>query len=192
MPSSIETLDVRLADGTDTLAGLLSQNAVLAFANRAFAGNNPAVAPPSAATKTGFAAVKLTARASGQFFVSLKCKYAAVAADVVTTTVDVYTDAVAGTPLTLPANAVQVPTNTNVWVDSLGTGIAPSGGATAAFTITAPDKTATGDVELDFAGIVKGNPNINPGSTFYCVFSVTDSVATHPITQLTVSAFELT
>lgn len=188
-----ETLDFRLADGTDVILTSFSAADVAALGNFAYVDANPAVTTAAAATKTGFAAMKLTSKSSGKFFASMIAKYAAVAADDVTFTVDVYTDAVPGTPMTLPANAH--PVGQNCFVDTSGAGIAPTAGATAVHTVTAPDTTlgtAGVAMTLEFSGYALGPaPGLIPvGQTWYVVFSVTNTVAARAITQLAMSAQE--
>lgn len=188
-----QSIDIRTADGNDTPTTIPSTAGTQAMRNVAYLDGNPGVHVPGQATKTGFAAIKLTAKSSGRFRVAMLSKHAAVAADDVTLTVDVYTDAVAGTPLTLPANALAQ--GTNCYVDNGGQGIAPSAGATAAHTVTAPDQTlgtAAAAAVLEFAGEVQlAAGGVPVGQTFYCVFSVTNSVAARSISQLFLSAQEL-
>jgi|HubBroStandDraft_2_1064218.scaffolds.fasta_scaffold00001_142 hypothetical protein len=155
-------------------------------------GNSPHI--PLADTITAVLGVKLTAKASGLFVLYVHGLAAAAAAgDVVTWTVDTYTDAVVGTPLTLPGNAA--PVGVNCVSDNSGAGIAPSAGATAAQVITADAVTlgtaAVGD-KFMWGGIVTANNAAVPkGSTFYATLSITDSVAARAVTQASVSAYEL-
>lgn len=193
--------DLRFADGTDALISPFTQAQFNAFLkNRAYCdAGNSVVHTPSAAAKTGFLAVKFVAKSSGLVDVNITAQYAAAAADVVTLTVDVYTDSVPGTPLTLPANAVAVGAglSANVFQDNSGAGIAPSGGATAVHTVTAPQwtqGTAFTNAQLEYDGLValtSAGGGVPAGQTIYVVFSVTNSVAARAITQATVAAFEL-
>jgi hypothetical protein len=149
---------------------------------------------PLADTITAVIGVKLTAKASGLFVLYVHgLAAAAVAGDVVTWTVDTYTDAVVGTPLTLPGNAAAV--GVSCFSDNSGAGIAPSAGATAATVISADAVTLgtayTGD-KYTWAGIVTTNGAVVPkGSTFYATLSITDSVAARAVTQASISAYEL-
>lgn len=190
-----QTLDFRLAQGDDRVLKVPTAGGASALQNRASTGAPPAVHTPLAATITPFIGIKLTAVSSGLFMTSLMAMLAAVAADVVTTTITVYTDAVPGVPLTLPANAALVAGSGGVYVDNSGAGIAPSAGATAGSVITAPAQTigtAAADEQMQFVGLLSnGGTPIPIGSTFYVTMSVTDSAAARAITQAFASSFEL-
>lgn len=185
-----------------TIADSLSEmdeQSLIAARNRAMLVGNQTVHTPSAATITPFLGIKLTARASGLFQITIGAMAAAVAADVVTWTVSTYTDTTVGTPLTLPANAAA--TGLNCYVDNAGTGIAPASGAAGPVVILAPFKTIGTLAADDFfywSGIVGGalQGGAYPlgaayGATMYVTLSITDTVAARAITQATASAFEL-
>ena len=171
----------------------LDQPAVVAGRNRAVAyGGTPHI--PLADTITAVGAIKLTARAAGLFLVSLAGLAAAAAAgDVVTWTVTTYTDAVAGTPLTLSANAAAFGLQ-NCYDDNSGAGITLTG-ASAGQVIVASAKTigtaAVGDA-FEWSGLAPISTGPVPyGQTFVCTLSITDTVAARAVTQLALSAFEL-
>ncbi|MHB8330788.1 MAG: hypothetical protein ACYDEA_01155 [Candidatus Dormibacteria bacterium] len=169
-----------------------------AFENRALAFDQSPTHPGSGAI-TAFAGVKLVARASGLFVVSLSASAAAAAAaDVVTWTVTAYNDTVVGTPMTLPAAAALVAGSGGVYTDNAGTGVAPTAGDTAT-AIAASAKTigtaAVGD-QYQFSGILCTAPAgvITPvakGANFYVTLSITDSVAFRALTNVALSMFEL-
>lgn len=192
-----QTLDFRLAQGDDRVLAVPTAGGASALANRAAAASATGIHIALADTKTGCLGVKLTARSSGLFLVSFFAQYAAAAADVVTMTVDTYTDAVPSTPMTLPANAALVagsgPGGTSgVYLDNSGAGIAPTAGAGAANTLTAAQQTVAGvDCWLTFTSLCGAGGPVPVGSEWYAVLSVTNSVAVRAVTQAFASAFEL-
>jgi hypothetical protein len=146
---------------------------------------------PTSGAKTAVIAARLVGSrdnaGDSRFMVSLHGNAAAAAAaDSLTWTVDVYTDAVAGTPLTLPANAEAV--GLHSFIDNSGAGIAPSAGATLPVTQAQDTKViaGTGD-DFQWTGVV-----VAPvGQTMYVTLSITDSVAARAVTSATVAAVEL-
>ena len=157
---------------------------------------------PSAATITPFVGAKLTSRASGLFLVSLSARAAAVAADVVTWTVESWTDTVAGVPLTLPANATLVAgsgrtgSTGGIYYDNSGAGIVPSAGATGV-VVASPAKTL-GTLEAgnwyqfsNELGLALASTRVPLGSTMYVTLAITDTVAARALVDVAASIIEL-
>lgn len=198
-----ETLDFRLADGSDQVLEVATGTGGAALGNRAYADqNNVTVHTPNADTKTGFLGVLLTRRGSGIFHVSLAAKYAAAAAQTVTLTVDAYTNSAPNVDMVLPANAVPVGAGlaAGIITDNSGAGIAPSSGATAAYEVTAlswTQGTLQAGAVLAYSGLATitfdsgSQVGIPEQQQFYLVFSVTNSAAAEAITEAVVGAFEL-
>lgn len=184
-----------IADGM----AMMDQSANVGERNRAVLAGTPTIHTPSAATITAFMGARLVARASGIFLVSVSAQYVAAAGDGVTWQITSYTDAVAGTPLTLPANAVA--TGLNCFVDNSGAGIAPSAGATVGSSVYAPTHvigtTAVDDI-FSWSGLVGASVAgsgalvaVPFGESFYVTLSVTNSVATRAIGTANMNAYEL-
>lgn len=165
------------------------------------------------ATITVVAAMKLIAKSSGIFKAGFSLSWALAAADVATMTVKVFTDAVAGTPLTL-ANAgsigfgssgvaqpgnIAVATN-GAFTANAGAGIVPAG-ASAGFTTHTTSFTqgtgATGAL-FDWDGVVglalptalAENP-IAIGTSCLITLSLTNSVAARATGNISCHMFEL-
>lgn len=171
------------------------QNILAALRNRAHLSGAPSVHVPGQATITAVVGIRLTAQSSGLFLVGLSAQASqAAAADAITWTVTSYTDAVVGTPLTLPANAAA--TGVNCYVDNSGAGIAPSAGASGGTLIAAQTAVlgtlAQGSL-YTWSGIVGlADTAIAKGSTFYITLSITGTAAARDVvSDPTLSAFEL-
>jgi hypothetical protein len=194
------TLVHRVANIADTEA-MFDQAADVGMRNRASLVGTPVIHTPTASTFTAFMGARLTARASGLFVVALSAQYVALAGDSVTWAVTSYTDAVAGTPLTLPANAQSV--GLNCYVDNTGAGISPSAGATVGVVNYGPTSTigtAAVDDKFSWTGIIGSNITITPtgapsavpyGQSFYVTLSVQNTVATRAIPTGSIAVFEL-
>lgn len=110
--------DFRLSDGSDVELPALSFEQGAALGNVGLLqGETPHIA--LADTRTAFAGVLLTAKATGIFEVALSAEYDAAADDEVTFTIEIYADAVPGTPMTLPANYVTASVANSVAVRAL-------------------------------------------------------------------------
>lgn len=180
-------------------------------ANRAYGSGTATTA--GQATITVVAAVKLIAKGSGIFRFALKLSYAsATAADVVTLTTKVFTDAVAGTPLTLTnagaigfgANGVAQPGNVAVnnngaFTANAGAGITLTG-ASAGFTYDTQVQTigtAAAGAELTITGYTGVAAPASPevpftlGTTCLVTFSLTNSVAARATGNITVELEEI-
>jgi hypothetical protein len=181
-------------------------------ANRAYGTGGATTA--GQATITVIAAVKLIAKSSGLFKAWCNMAWDALtAADVGTITIKVFTDAVAGTPLTLAANGsigfgsngVAQPGNVAVnnngpFTANNGTGIVPTG-ASAGYTddvkaIT--EGTAAVGAILTWDNIVglaapsnAGETPIPLGQTCLVTVSLTNSVAARATGNISLGMYEL-
>jgi hypothetical protein len=182
-----------------------------AGANRAYGSGTATTA--GQATITVVAAAKLIAKSTGIFRFNAKISYSAAAAtDVATLTTKVFTDAVAGTPLTLGnngsigfgSNGVAQPGNVAVnnngaFTANAGAGITISG-ASAGFTYDTQVQTigtAAVGAELTAEGITGLVAPASPetpfalGTTCLVTFSLTNSNAARATANITVELIEL-
>lgn len=179
--------------------------------NRAYGAGGATTA--AAATITAIAACKLIAKTSGIFKAWCNFSYAgATAADVITLTVKVFTDAVAGTPLTLVgaasigfgSNGVAQPGNVAVnnngaFAANVGAGITLTG-ANAGYTadtktFTQGTGAAGAIIEWDnIIGSLAPAATESPfalGTTCCFTVSVTNSVAARATGNIDIGMFEM-
>jgi hypothetical protein len=181
-------------------------------ANRAYGSGSATTA--GQATITVIAAAKLIAKSSGIFKAWCSFSYAAAAAaDVITVTMKVFTDAVAGTPLTLGnvgqigfgSNGVAQPGNVAVnnngaFTSNAGAGITITGGSAGFTTDTKVETIGTAaagafyawENEVGVALSVAGNENPIPiGQTCLVTLSVTNSAAARATGNINIGLFEM-
>lgn len=166
----------------------------LAGSQLAVASGRPTVTTPAQATITAILAAKVIrvsqqGSANGVFRGAVGFRVAGVAADVVTCTVQVITDAVAGVPLTLTAATAA---GQNCFTDDgTGAGIGVTGGGAAA-TIAAPAQTlgtAAAGLWFQWSGLISLATPV--GGTCLLLVSVTDSAAARAISEASISLQEV-